>query len=484
MDSQFPPTLPPSGRTAPAAPTALPAHAAVAGAPAAPPGEVVPIELEPGDAEALARVHEEISRVLEAVPRALHRLRRAAAPVEGDSAGVLQLSVRQLQQCAGALRIAGFRQAALLPQAMAELLQMAAAQPGPPGAAVAESVEQGSAALLAHLRRWRAGQPLSPLALFPAWSTLRTLAGAERIHPADLWPVPWRWLALPPDERLPPLQPDTAARGAAEQLTLALMRDARSPAAQKLGDLFAALARGAADGRMATLWSLAAAVAEGQSRGLLAPDVHLKRVAPRLLAQVRRGPLGTADAMVQRLAHDLLFYCAHAGVQAHSGATPRLAAARGTWGLQRHPALDFEHALPPAPDATLLAQAQRQLATAQALWEGAAAGTPRPGLEEVFTQLAQTLRQLLPQDTRAVEALAQALQQAATQPAPAAALEVAQALLALQLLLQEHEMEAPGAQLQRLARRIGQALDGVPAQAPLEPWLSALAQRGAERQAL
>ncbi|WP_157263542.1 response regulator [Azohydromonas aeria] len=490
MDPQASTLIPPSGpATVPAAPAASDVHAAAPDEAGAAPPAPLPVELEPGDADALARVHEEVARVLEAVPRALHRLRRAGTPAEGDCAGVLQLSVRQLQQCAGALRMAGFTQSAMLPQALAELLQLAAAQPGLPGAAVAEGAEQASAALLGYLRRWRAGQPLSPLVLFPAWNTLRTLSGAERIHPADLWPVPWRWLALPGDERLPPLQPDAAVRGAAEQLTLALMRDARSPAAHKLGNLFAALARGAADGRMATLWALAAAVVEGQSRALLVADVHLKRIAPRLLAQVRRGPQGTADAAAQRLAHDLLFYCAQAGEAAQSGATPRLAAARGAWGLQRHPAVDIEHALPPVPNPALLAQAQRQLATAQALWEATASGTPRPGLEELVTQLAQTLRLLLPQEAPAVEALAQALQRAAALSAPAAepALEVAQALLALQLLLQEHEIEAPGAQLQRLARRIGQALDGQRAPdeaAPVEPWLSALAQRGAERQAM
>lgn len=460
--------------------------------PAAAPG--VSPELEPrADADALARVQDETERVLDAVPRALQRLRRGAAPAEADPATVLQLSVRQMQQVAGALRIAGFEQAARLPAAVAELLAKAAAQAGPPGVAVVEAVEHACAALRAYLRRWRAGQPLSALALYPAWNTLQTLSGAERIHPAELWPVPWQWQALLPDERMPPLQPDGAARGAAEQLTLALMRDARSAAASRLSDLFAALARGAADGRMATLWGLASAVYEGQAKGLLAPEVHLKRASSRLLAQLRRGPLGTADAVAQRLAHDLLYFCAQAGVQAQDGATPRLAGVRRTWGLERHPAVDVEHALPAGADASLLAQTLRQLAAVQALWDAAAAGTPRPGLRETLSQMAQSLRQLLPRQAPAVEDLTQTLQHVMAEPgvatSAAPALEVAQALLALQLLLQEQETETPAEPLQRLSARIAQALSGAPAEmahpeVPVDPWLLELAQRGAERQAL
>ncbi|MDZ5461168.1 hypothetical protein SM757_31805, partial [Azohydromonas lata] len=453
---------------------------------------VPPLELEPqASVESLARVHEELSRLLEAVPRTLQRLRRGAAPAEGDAAAVQQLAVRQLRQAAGALRIAGFEQTARLPQAAAALLEPPATRGELAAENLVEAVEQGCAALQAYLRRWRLGSPLSPLALFPAWSRLCTLAGAERVHPADLWPVPWRWLALPADERLPPLQPAGPARTAAEQLTLALMRDARSPAAARLSDLFAALARGAADGRMATLWGLAAAVYEGQAKGLLVPDVHLKRVSARLLAQIRRGPLGTVDEATQRLAHDLLFFCAQAGTQVQASSAPRLAAVRHAWELQRHPAVDIDHVLPAAPDAALLAHTLRQVATAQALWDGAAAGTPHPGLSNVFAQLAQAIRQLLPKEELAAQALGTALEQAAAVGTPwtALALEVAQALLALQMLLQESDTEPPGAQLQRLATRVAQVLAADPLDVslehlPVEPWLLALSQRGAERQAL
>ena len=44
-----------------------------------------------------------------------------------------------------------------------------------------------------------AGKPVSPLALFPQYRAVQALAGADRVHPADLWHVDWRWRDLPLD---------------------------------------------------------------------------------------------------------------------------------------------------------------------------------------------------------------------------------------------------------------------------------------------
>ena len=37
-----------------------------------------------------------------------------------------------------------------------------------------------------------AGKPVSPLALFPQYRAVQELAGADRVHPADLWPHDWQ----------------------------------------------------------------------------------------------------------------------------------------------------------------------------------------------------------------------------------------------------------------------------------------------------
>ena len=43
--------------------------------------------------------------------------------------------------------------------------------------------------------------PFFFLALFPQYRTVQKLAGADRVHPADLWLNDWAWRDLPPEQR-------------------------------------------------------------------------------------------------------------------------------------------------------------------------------------------------------------------------------------------------------------------------------------------
>ena len=63
---------------------------------------------------------------------------------------------------------------------------------------MADTIEHASFALLDYLGRLLAGKPVSPLALFPQYRAVQELAGADRVHPADLWTGDWHWLELPP----------------------------------------------------------------------------------------------------------------------------------------------------------------------------------------------------------------------------------------------------------------------------------------------
>jgi len=88
------------------------------------------------------------------------------------------------------------------------------------------------------------------------------------------------------------------------------------------------------------MWKLAAAVFEAQSQGLLQPDVFLKRVESRLLAQLRIVERGEGDVS-ERLAQDLLFFCAQATAPGAGKAAPRLAAVRQAYGLAATPPVDY-----------------------------------------------------------------------------------------------------------------------------------------------
>ena len=64
--------------------------------------------------------------------------------------------------------------------------------------------EAASFALLDFLARLLAGKPVSALAMFPQYRGVQEAAGAERIHPADLWSTDWRWREIASDTSVPP----------------------------------------------------------------------------------------------------------------------------------------------------------------------------------------------------------------------------------------------------------------------------------------
>jgi len=109
---------------------------------------------------------------------------------------------------------------------------------------------------------------------------------------------------------------------------------------------YADLAAGASDGlhgvpagpgdgaRLATFWQLAAAVFEAQAGGLLGSDLYTKRIASRLLAQLRMSSRGRGE-ISDRLAQDLLFFCGHARPPRAEHPAPRLAAVRRVWRASR-----------------------------------------------------------------------------------------------------------------------------------------------------
>src|SRR5262249_21155554 len=156
----------------------------------------------------------------------------------------------------------------------------------------------------------------------------------------------------------------------------------------------------------ATLWKLAAAFFEAQARGLLLPDVYGKRVASRLLAQLRVVERGDAQAS-ERLAQDLLFFCAQCTPPADEAHAPRLWAARRVYGLQDPEPVDYESARLGRFDPALVIQARKRVAGAKDAWSAVAGGELHrlSGLNEQFTLVGDSLQRLVPQG----DALAQAL---------------------------------------------------------------------------
>ena len=446
------------------------------------------------DLSALAWVHGELRKSLETAHKALRRhLKEAEArggsDVDAVDPAVLRGARVQLHQGVGALELVGQTAAAQLLRASEAALQRLIAKPALADEAAVATIERASFALLDYLARRLAGKPVSALALFPQYRAVQQLAGADRVHPADLWVNDWSWHELVPDATIAPEQPDEATRSRMESLVLALMRQPDPARARAMSDLCAGLAAGAAgQGRVATLWQLAAAFFEAQAQGLLASDVYSKRIASRLLAQLRISQRGD-DAVSERLAQDLLFFCARA-LPPGSVQAPRLAAARATWALRESDRADYETPRLGRFDPAWIAQARKRLAGAKDAWAGAAAGEAHrfAGLAEQFALVGDSVQRLFP----AGEVLAAALQGAVAQtvaagqaPTPALAMEVATSLLYLDASIEDGELDQPelGGRVGSLASRID-AVRGGAEPAALEGWMEELYRRVSDRQTM
>jgi hypothetical protein len=187
---------------------------------------------------------------------------------------------------------------------------------------------------------------------FGVYRAVQHIAGAPRVHPADLWPCPDPWLTLPADPFVTPRALDAGALDELESTLLALLRQSGPEPSDRMSTLCAALAEGSG-AALPDLWRMAAAAYEGQRDGLIASDVYLKRVGPRLLALAREiaaAPSGqhpgALRARMTPLAHELLFFCIHA-VVADEGSTPRLAAVREAHRARLAPTLEAAIELPP-----------------------------------------------------------------------------------------------------------------------------------------
>ena len=446
------------------------------------------------DVSALAWVQGELRRTLDGAHRSLRRYLKEAeasgrSDVDAVDPAILRSARLQIHQGVGALELVGLPSVARVLHASEAAVQRMMNRPELVDVAAVEAIERASFAVLDFLGRMVAGKPLSPVALFPQYRAAQQLAGADRVHPADLWASDFQWRELPPEPGVAPRASDEAARARMEAGTLALLRSTDATALRRMSQLAAELGAGAKRSREATIWRLAAAVFEAQSRGLLAADVYAKRLASRLLAQLRLALRGQHEPS-ERLAQDLLFFCAHAQAPGTPDQAPRLAAVRQSWQLGSEAGADYEAARLGRFDPAVVALASRRVAAAKDGWSAIAGGDLHrlATLPEQFTLVGDSLARLLPDGG----VLAQSLQAAAAHtvaggraPPPPLAMEVATAILYLDATIEDGDLDAPelGARVRRLAGRIDHVRSGG-APAALEPWMEELYRRVSDRQTM
>jgi chemosensory pili system protein ChpA (sensor histidine kinase/response regulator) len=448
----------------------------------------------PEDLSTLVWVQEELKRSLEAAHKALRRfIKEADATSSSDmdvvDPVVLRGAQQHIHQGVGALELVGLPTMAEVLRASEAAVKRFMLKPQKLTAADVDVVEQASFALLDYLQRMVAGRALSPLALFPCYRAVLVVAGADRIHPADLWAFDWRWREIVAKSGAVACAPDAAARSAMEPLMLLLMRDQINPAAQQMSDLCASLGAGAADLPSATLWKLSAGFFESLALGLCSSDGFTKRVASRLLAQLRVFERGESEVS-ERLAQDLLFFCAQSTKPISELLAPRLSAARRAYELQSYVPINYDVSSLGKFDPAMVTQAKKRVSSAKDAWSGVAAGEMHrmPGLVEQFFLVGESVKRFYPEGELLAHELSLAIaqtQQSAAAPSTSLAMEVATSVLYLESSLEDADFDhAEQAQrVRRLAQRVAHVRSGHDPD-PLEAWMEELYRRVSDRQTM
>ncbi|HEY3634483.1 MAG TPA: Hpt domain-containing protein, partial [Caldimonas sp.] len=447
------------------------------------------------DLSSIAWVHEELRRSLEAAHKSLRRFLKDAEAVTGsdiDSVdpGVLRAARSQIHQGVGALELVGLPAAAIVLRACETAVQRAIAKPPSLTPELVSDLEHASFGLLDYLSRLLAGKQVSSLSLFPTYRAVQEAVEAERLHPADLWPVDWRWREVASDPDVVARQADATVRAEFENHLLALMRGTQAlTAAAKISEICAGLAGGSTHPQVRTFWNLAAAMFEAQHHGLLSFDVFTKRVASRLLAQFRLLQRGDSDVS-ERLARDILFFCAQAAPAGRDIRVPRLANVRDVYGFVDQEPTDYAHSVLGRFDPAIVAHAKKRVAAAKEAWSATAGGELHRlgGLAEQFALVGDSLRRLFPfGETFAAElhAAVQQTQQAQAAPPAPLAMEVATSLLYLEAALEDGDFDFPehAERTKRLGERLAAVRQKHPPE-PLEAWMEELYRRVSDRQTM
>ena len=442
----------------------------------------------------LAWVLDEVRKSLDSAAKAMRRfVRDAEVARESDlaslDAGPLRVARQQLHQACGALEMVGMAIPAQLVRSLEAAVQKYVQRPEQCSDEAAAVVERASFALIEFLECVLAGKQVSPVALFPQYRDAQALVGAERVHPADLWPGDARLREPEWVVQAPALPYGPQARARLDSAVLRVVKTADPAAAAVMRDTCLGFVAAQSQPAVRTFWKISAAFFEAVAQRLLPADVYVKRAASRILMQYAAFAKGD-ETFPHRLTQDLLFFCAQAQSRAGGDVSNPLQAVRAAFGLERYRPVDYETARFGRFDPALLAQARKRIAAATETWSALAGGDRvklKPAADQ-FSLVCDSLSKLLPESEHLSKALQRTLDvtvRSGEPPSAALAMEVATAVLYLQATFDD--LDATDTSMversNRLAQRLEQVLAGAES-APLEPWMEELYRRVSDRQTM
>ncbi len=424
------------------------------------------------DLSTLAWVHDELRRSLESAHKSLRRYLKEAEAVSGSDVDAVDPSVLRSARCAAApgRGCAGDDRPARPGSRAARQRKRGAALHRP---AQAVDARCGRGHRIGILRRARLPEPQAGRqgpADAGAVSAVPRAAGTGPVPTACTRPTcgatTGSGRTSAPTQAPCRASADMAARSAMETQVLAIMRGNDRAAMRRLSDLCAGLGA-ASEGRLAELWKLSAAFYEAQAAGLLQPDVYAKRVSSRLMAQLRLSIAGQTEVS-DRLAQDVLFFCAHARAPGDAHPAPRLDAVREAYGIDAGAAFDYQAMRLGRFDPAWIAQARKRVAGAKDVWSAVAGGEAhrheRAGRAVLAGRRFAQAPVPVGRDAGRCAAGGGPADGGGGPDAasPALAMEVATSVLYLDASLEDGEFDHPliGTRVQRLAQRIRHVSEG------------------------
>ena len=250
-------------------------------------------DVQTTDLGPLAWVLDELRKSLDAATKALRRYVRDAELARGSDlasvdTGQLRISRQQLHQAVGALEMVGFTGPAVVLRSMENAVQKFVSKPELCTEAAATKIERASFALTGFLETVLAGKSQTPVTLFEQYAQVQEIAGAARVHPADLWAYAWRWIDVE-DTGTAPVAINTDTRSDFDKAGLMVIKALDPHAANDLARLCAAVASPSGyvvERQFTIFWRIAAGFFEAIASVSLVGDVYVKRTASRILTQM------------------------------------------------------------------------------------------------------------------------------------------------------------------------------------------------------
>ncbi len=451
------------------------------------------VDVHANDLGPLAWVLDELRKSLDAATKALRRYVRDAELARGSDlaavdTGQLRISRQQLHQAVGALEMVGFIGPAIVLRSMETAVQKFVNRPELCVEASVVKIERASFALTGFLETVLAGKSQTPVTIFEQYAQVQEVAGATRVHPADLWTYAWRWIDVA-DTGIAPAAINAETRALFDKSALTVIKAFDAAAAADLAKLCASISTppdGSAQRSFTIFWRIAAGFFDAIATGSLLGDVYVKRTVSRILIQLAthvKGDLTVSD----RLAQDLLFFCA----QSHpKGLAPLLGEVRMSYGLASYTPVDYAKSPYGQFDPALLVQARKRIVTAKESWTSVTAGDMGKikAAQDQFNLIADSISKILPTGAALSKALmgaAEASAQSGQAPEPALGMEVATSILFLEAGFEDFDPNDPALteRINSLAQRVENARNGATNQS-LEPWMEELYRRVSDRQTM